>query len=79
MITFGGFILGLALFLIGLFMLWRSDAWRQNVGSLNTILQSDKEWLDWNFIGIILMLAGVIIAFGLFQTFIALTVGRLIN
>lgn len=78
MITFGAFVLGLLIFGIGFTMVWKTNRWREYVGSLSDILgYSQYSWLDWNLLGVIIMVIGVVVALGLFQTFIMLTLGRI--
>lgn len=58
-------------------MVLKTNRWREYVGSLNDILGYPQlSWLDWNVLGVVIMVLGVIVAFGLWQTFLLLTLGR---
>lgn len=71
-------MLGLIIFAVGFSMVWKTNRWREYAGSLNDILGYPQlNWLDWNGLGVIIMVLGVIVIFGLFQLFIAVTVGQL--
>jgi len=78
MITLGGVVIGLLLLGIGFLMIWKTHSWRDNVGSLNIILGYPRlGWLDWNSLGVFLMVTGLLVGLGLVQDFLTLTIGRL--
>lgn len=73
-------MLGLLITAVGFFMVWKTHRWREYVGSLNDILGYPQwSWLDWNVLGVLTMVIGVVVMFGLLQTFLALTLGRLLR
>lgn len=60
-------------------MVWKTHRWREYAGSLSDILGYPQlSWLDWNVLGVLIMLFGVIVMLGLFQAFIMLTLGRVL-
>ena len=71
-------MVGLLLLGIGFLMIWRTRNWRDSVGSLNIILGYPRlQWLDWNSLGLFLMVVGLLVGLGLVQDFLNLTVNRL--
>lgn len=80
MITLGSFVLGLLIIAVGFFMIWKTHRWQEYVGSLNDILGYPQwSWLDWDTLGVLTMVIGAVVMFGLFQTFLMLTVSRLLR
>lgn len=80
MITLAGFFIGLFLIGIGFLMIWKTRKWHEYVGSLNIVLGYPRlSWLDWNTLGIFLMIVGLLTTFGLVQTFIVATLGKLFH
>ena len=73
MITAGGFILGMILIGVGGLMVWKSNRLRQTVGDLATLI--GYNWLDWPVIGVVAMLVGALIAFGILQTILGVVLG----
>ena len=78
--TLLGFVVGLFLVALGFLMVWKSHRWEEYVGSLNSIFGYPRlQWLDWDTLGVLLMVVGVLTMFGLFQAFLTLTVGKLFS
>jgi hypothetical protein len=76
--TLLGFVVGLGLVGIGFLMVWKTHRWQEYVGSLNYILGYPRlSWLDWDTLGVILMISGVLTMFGLFQAFLTFVVSKL--
>lgn len=76
--TFGSFILGSFLFALGFVSVWKTTWLLNTFGDIGTMLGVyDKPWLSWKTFGLLFMLVGFLIAFGLFQLFFQLTIGRL--
>lgn len=78
--TIGGFILGIAIAILGFFMVWKGHRWREYVGDLREIMQfSGMGWLDWPVLGAFLMFVGVMMAFGIFQAIAVAILGPLFS
>ncbi len=74
--TVGSFFLGFVLFVAGFFAVWRTRILRDYVGDLSTLVGApEHEWLDWKLLGVIAMLLGILIMFGIFPLLWQLTVG----
>ncbi len=73
MITLGGFIWGAIVVVIGIVMVWKTHKFREYVGNLNTLLGYPQfSWLDWNVLGVIMVIVGIFMMFGLMQEIIIL-------
>jgi len=78
--TFGGFILGSIIFSIGFAAVWKTTWFLENLGDIGTMLGVyNKPWLSWKSFGLLFMIVGFLIAFGLFGVFFNLLFGRLFN
>lgn len=62
---------------IGFLAVWKTDWFLQNLGDLSMLFGSSQQWLSWKVVGLILMLVGFLVAFGLIQLFFAVTFGQL--
>jgi len=74
--TFAAFIIGLIIMLIGFTMVWRTNKWEEYFGSFAYAI--GVAWLSWKAVGIILLVAGFLVTFGLVEAFLSATLGRLI-
>jgi hypothetical protein len=73
MITLGGFIWGIIVAVIGFLMVWKTHKFREHVGSLNMLFgYPQHSWLDWNLLGVIMVIVGIFMMFGLMQEIILL-------
>lgn len=76
--SFGGFLLGVTLFVIGFYAVYKTDWFNRNMGDVGAAFGVyNTPWASWKIIGIVLMVIGFLAATGLFQLFFAYTVGRL--
>ena len=76
--TIGFFLLGSVMMGAGFFMVYRTDLWREWFGDLGAAIGIyGSSWLSWKLFGIVLMLLGFLVAFGLIEIFFWLTIGRL--
>lgn len=74
LMTFGYFILGLIVMILGFTMVWRTNRWDEFFGSFEYAV--GISWLSWKTVGIIIIFVGFLVAFGLIQAFIVATLGR---
>lgn len=78
--SFGGFILGALMMVAGFYMVARTNWFLENLGDLGTMIGVyGKSWMSWKLFGVILILAGFMVAFGLFGFFIQEILGGLLN
>jgi hypothetical protein len=78
--TVGSFFLGLTFTVIGFLGVWKSYWFRKNIGDINELFGVTKmTWLNWDVVGIFLIVFGVIIMFGLFQAGALLFLGPLLG
>ena len=78
MITFAGFFIGLIMMVAGFLIIWKTSYMLQWFGDISTLFGAvGARWLSWKIVGVIFLFLGFMIAFGLFQSFFALTLGRL--
>lgn len=76
--SFGGFIFGALLMGFGFTMVYRTFWFEHNFGEINYVFGwYSATWLTWKTVGLLLMLIGFLIAFGIFNLFISLTIGQL--
>lgn len=76
--SIGGFILGLILMVAGFFMVWRTNIFLTSFGDISELFgATGASWLSWKIVGMILMVIGFLVAFGLLSLFFQLTIGRL--
>lgn len=80
MFTFLGFFIGLILMALGFLMVWKTNYFLQFLGDISVLFGAvGARWLSWKLLGIAFLLIGFLTAFGLFETFFALTIGRLFS
>lgn len=60
---------------VGFFAVSRTDWFLENLGDLSAIFGANKDWLSWKLLGILLLIFGFLIGFGLLQLFFAVTLG----
>lgn len=78
--TFTGFLIGVAMMVVGFLCVRRTDWLLRNVGDIGELFGAlNASWLSWKIVGVILILIGFMVAFNLLQTFLALTIGPLFN
>jgi len=76
--SFGIILLGLILMGVGFLMVWKTNKFLEWFGDLGMMLgYIGASWLSWKTLGIFLMLGGFLIATGLIQLFLQVTLGRL--
>jgi hypothetical protein len=74
--SFGMFLLGAILMVLGFFMVYRSRVFDEAFGDFGLALGFyDAKWLSWKTLGLFLMLVGFLIAFNLFNLFLVVTFG----
>ena len=67
--TIGGFFLGLTFAVIGFLGVWKSYWFRKNIGDINELFGVTRiTWLNWDTVGLFLIVLGIVIMLGLFQT-----------
>lgn len=75
--SFGGFIVGLIMMVIGFFAVRKTDWFLQNLGDLSEMLGAmNARWLSWKLFGALFLIVGFMFAFGLFGPFFQATVGQ---
>lgn len=62
---------------VGYFAVARTNWFLENLGDLSAIFGEGKSWLSWKLLGILFLIFGFLIAFGLLQLFFAVTLGGL--
>jgi hypothetical protein len=72
----GGFLLGLIMMVLGFLMVRRTDAFLEYFGDVGEAIGSTDRWSSWKVIGIICMLLGFLVAFGLLELLFHKTFGR---
>jgi hypothetical protein len=78
--SIGFFLFGISLMAIGFFAIWKTPWFIENLGEISDLLQfQSTKYLNWKTFGLILMIMGFIIAFGLFELFFQVVFGRFIN
>ncbi|MEX0649654.1 MAG: hypothetical protein WD200_01480 [Candidatus Andersenbacteria bacterium] len=78
--SFGGFIFGIFLMGIGFLAVYKTYWFEQNLGDVGAVFGiNDQPWMSWKFFGIVLMLIGFLVAFGLLSFFFQVTIGRFFN
>lgn len=76
--SFGSFLLGLLLLGVGFLAVWKTTWFRNNMGDPGIVFGlQNYPWMSWKLVGLLLMLLGFLIAFGLLQAFMAVTIGGL--
>lgn len=76
--SFGGFIFGAFIMLVGFLAVYKTTWFEQNMGDLGTVVGvHDKPWLSWKVFGLVMLMLGFLIAFGLLSLFFEITIGRL--
>lgn len=76
--TLGGFVLGLILMAAGFAAVVRTDWFLENLGDVSQVFGMENgQWFSWKLVGMILLLVGFMIAFGLFQLFFYVVFGSL--
>lgn len=77
--SFGFFILGVLMMVAGISMVWKTAWWDNNWGDIGAAFGLKGSGLEhWKLIGVIMMFLGFLLAFGLFELFFNITVGRLL-
>ncbi len=62
---------------IGFFMVARTNVFEESLGDLGDALGFyNANWLSWKVLGIALLAVGFLIAFGLLQLFLQVTIGQ---
>ncbi len=65
--------------IIGFMMIYRTNVFEQSFGDIGDALGFyNANWLSWKVIGMVLLIFGFLIAFGLLQLFLQITIGRLL-
>lgn len=78
--SFGVFLLGVLLATAGFFMVWKTFWFERNFGDIGAAFGLyGSTWMSWKLIGLVLILLGFMIAFGLFELFFRVTFGQLFN
>ena len=78
MITFAGFFFGAIMMAAGFMMVWKTHWFRNNLGDISELFGAfGLPWLSWKIAGILGLAIGFFVAFGIFETIIGLTIGRL--
>ena len=77
--TFGSFLLGFFMMVIGFLAVARTNWFVEDMGDLSTVFGNGKTWLSWKTLGLILLIFGFMLAFGLFQLFFEATIGGFFN
>ena len=78
MITFLGFFFGTIMMVIGFLMVWKTKWFLQNMGDLGQVFGAvGMQWMSWKLSGVVLLALGFFVAFGILNTILGLTVGRL--
>lgn len=76
--SFGLIILGLAIMAVGFLMVWKTNKWLEWFGDIGTVMGFiGATWMSWKTLGMIFMLIGFLMATGLMQLFLQVTLGRL--
>jgi len=76
--TFGVFIFGALLFMVGFLIIWKTTWFLNNMGDISELFGAvGMRWLSWKGFGVALMIIGFLVAFNLLQLFLGATVGRL--
>ncbi|MBI3250727.1 MAG: hypothetical protein HYZ61_02700 [Candidatus Andersenbacteria bacterium] len=76
--SFGSFIFGFLIMIVGMFMVIRTNWFLENLGDLGSMIGVyDKSWLSWKAFGVFLIFLGFSIAFSLFTILIKATIGQL--
>lgn len=78
--TLGSFILGIVIMAVGFAMVYRTNNFEAWFGDLGDALGfNNANWLSWKLTGIALLLFGFLLAFGLLQLFLQITIGQLVS
>lgn len=76
--TIGGFIVGMVMMILGFFAVARTNWFLENMGDVSQIFGlQNAQWFSWKLVGIILLVLGFMIAFGLFELFFLSVLGGL--
>jgi len=73
--TFGIFILGILIMGTGFLMVWRTRNFEEYLGSLEYAV--GVRWVSWKTLGILFLMIGFLMAFGLLGAFLEKTFGSL--
>ncbi len=78
MFSFAWFIVGFILMIVGFLAVWRTDWFLRNMGDISELFGAvGVPWMSWKMSGVFLLFLGFLLAFGLLQAFLQITVGRL--
>lgn len=78
--TLTGFIIGVLMMVVGFVCVRKTDLLLRYLGDISVLFGAmNASWLSWKIVGVILLLLGFMIAFGLFQAFFYLTLGPIFN
>ncbi len=62
----------------GFLLVWQTSWFERNFGDIGAMLGVyGKSWMSWKMIGVMLLIVGFLIAFGLLQLFFTATIGGL--
>lgn len=76
--SIGGFFIGIIIMAIGFAAVRYTDWFLRNFGDLGEAFGAfNASWLSWKVAGLLLLLIGFLVAFGLVQLFFNATIGRL--
>lgn len=76
--SLGGFFIGLVMMAAGFLMVWKTQIFIQLFGDLGVAFGAvGAPWMSWKLFGVVLLLLGFLIGFGLFETMFSATLGRL--
>jgi hypothetical protein len=76
--TLGGFVIGVIFMAIGIAAVRYTDWFLRNFGDLGQMFGViNASWMSWKTFGLVFILVGFLIAFGLLQLFLNQTIGRL--
>jgi hypothetical protein len=72
------FFIGMALMALGFTIIWRTNYFLQWFGDIGQAFGTvGMPWLSWKAFGLALLFGGFLVAFGLFEILLGLTIGRL--
>jgi len=75
--SFGFFVLGMIMMTVGFFAVWKTNYFLQWFGDISELFGVvNAQWLSWKAFGVFLMFFGFLIAFNLFGTIFAGTIGQ---
>jgi hypothetical protein len=74
------FVLGAIMMTVGFLAVVRTEAFLRYFGDVSNVFGLvGAQWLSWKVLGILLLLFGFLIAFGIFGALFHLTIGQLFN